>query len=224
MGLFKRGSIWWMSFFYKGKRYRKSAETEDKKFAQRIYDKVKGEIAEGKWFDKLPGEDKTFREMVERFETEHLSQLASYKAAKSYVTQLKNFFGDYLVSEVTPSLINEFKLKRKAQGVKPATIRRQFDILKRAFNIAMKEWEWCSSNTVTRVSLERANNARDRWLTIDEEEKLLQVCPQWLKEIVVFALNTGCRLSEIRFLTWKGADLFNDVPVTESLDIVTETY
>ena len=51
MGLYKRGPVWWMSFIVKGKRYRRSTEGEDRKLAQRIFDKVKGEIAEGKWFE-----------------------------------------------------------------------------------------------------------------------------------------------------------------------------
>jgi len=56
MGLYERGSVWWMSFVHQGKQYRRSTETEDKKLAKRILDKVRGEIAEGKWFEKLPGE------------------------------------------------------------------------------------------------------------------------------------------------------------------------
>jgi integrase len=76
--------------------------------------------------------------------------------------------------------------------------------MKRAYNIAIREWEWCKSNPVTRVSLERLNNKRDRWLTLDEEKKLFQPCPEWLKEIVIFALNTGMRQGEILSLIWKG--------------------
>jgi integrase len=208
MGLYKRGHVWWMRFTYRGQRIRKSAETTDKKLAERIYHKILGEIAEGKWFERLPGEDKTFREMMERFESEYFSNLASFRACKSYVKGLVAFFEGYTLSEITPSLINEFKIKRKAEGVKPATIHRQFDIMKRAFNIAIREWEWCKTNPVTRVSLERPNNKRDRWLTLEEENRLLQTCPQWFKEIIIFALNTGVRLGEGLSLTWKGVDLF----------------
>jgi hypothetical protein len=67
MGIYRRGQVWWIDFTYRGKRYRKSTETEDKKLAQRIYDKIKGEIAEGRWFEKLPGEEKTLREMMEKY-------------------------------------------------------------------------------------------------------------------------------------------------------------
>jgi hypothetical protein len=115
MGLFKRGPIWWMRFTYRGKQIRASTQSEDKELAQRIYYKVLREVAEGKWFEKLPGEDKTFREMMEKFESEYFSNLASYRACRTYVKGLKFFFGSYTLSEITPSLINEFKNRRKAK-------------------------------------------------------------------------------------------------------------
>ena len=60
MGLYKRGSFWWMRFSFQGKQIRRSTETTDKKLAERIYHKVLGELAEGDWFDRLPGEEKNF--------------------------------------------------------------------------------------------------------------------------------------------------------------------
>ncbi|MEW6003662.1 MAG: hypothetical protein AB1638_13590 [Nitrospirota bacterium] len=108
MGLYKRGRVWWMSFVYQGRHHRKSTETDDKKLAQRIYDKLKGQIAEGKWFETQPGEEKTFREMMEKFQSEYFSNLASYSACKSYIKGLVAFFGDYTLSEITPRLISEF--------------------------------------------------------------------------------------------------------------------
>jgi integrase len=208
MGLFKRGSVWWMSFVYKGKRVRKSTETEDRKLAQRIYDKVKGEIAEGKWFERLPGEDKTFEEMMEKYLKEHASRLRSSKSFEGYTKNLVSFFGNRFVKEITPRLINDFKQKRITDGVKPSTINRDLATLRKAFNLALKEWEWVNYNPVSKVSMERENNKRDRWLTDEEEQRLLSVCPNWLQELVLFALNTGMRLSEILGLTWKGVDLF----------------
>ena len=67
MGLYRRGSVWWMSFTANGKRYRGATETEDRKLARRILDKVKVEIAEGKWFEKLPGETKTLKESIDKY-------------------------------------------------------------------------------------------------------------------------------------------------------------
>ncbi|MDX9823279.1 MAG: site-specific integrase, partial [Syntrophales bacterium] len=74
MGIFRRGGIWWMSFYYQEKQIRRSTETSDKKLAQRIFDKIKGEIAEGKWFERLPGKDFTFRELIEKYLSDYSSR------------------------------------------------------------------------------------------------------------------------------------------------------
>ncbi len=55
--------------------------------------------------------------------------------------------------------------------------------------------------------MEKENNKRDRWLLPDEEKKLLEASPEWLKEIIIFALNTGMRLGEILSLRWNSVDM-----------------
>jgi hypothetical protein len=61
-----------MRFTVNGQQVRRSTDTDDEKLAKRIYDKVKGQVAEGKWFDRLPGEEKTFKEMMDRYKAEYL--------------------------------------------------------------------------------------------------------------------------------------------------------
>ena len=208
MGLFKRGSVWWMSFVYQGKQYRKSTETEDPKLAKRILDKVKGEIAEGKWFERLPGEERTFEDMVEKYMKEYsIPKKASSKRDQTSLLHLKPFFGNCLLPEVTPSLLNEYKVMRRLEGATPASINREMALMKHAFSLAVREWEWTRDNPVKKISMEKENNKRDRWLTRDEEKRLLEDAPPWLREIIVFALNTGMRLGEILSLTWKAVDL-----------------
>jgi integrase len=58
------------------------------------------------------------------------------------------------------------------------------------------------------VSKEKENNEVGRWLTKDEEGRLLEASPQWLREIIVFALNTGLRQNELLSLEWSRANLF----------------
>lgn len=210
MGLYKRGKVWWMSFSYQGKQIRRSTETTDKKLAQRILDKVKGEIAEGKWFEKQPGEYRTFKEMMDKYMAEHS---ARNKAPKSHIrdrslcAHLVGFFGDMTITEITPSLISEYKTKRREKGASPRTINYELTLMSHAFNLARKEWEWIKENPVSKVSKEKVNNQIERWLTLEEEKKLIKNSPQWLKEIIIFALNTGMRQSEILDLKWSQVDL-----------------
>ena len=79
--------------------------------------------------------------------------------------------------------------------------------------MAVKEWEWCRENPVSRVSMERENNKRDRWLSPEEEARLLECCAPWLRDVVTVALHTGMRMGEILELTWGGVD-FNRRTVT----------
>ncbi len=54
--------------------------------------------------------------------------------------------------------------------------------------------------------MEKEANTRDRWLTDEEEARLLGASPPWLRELV----HTGMRLGEILALTWRGVDLFRN--------------
>jgi integrase len=206
MGLYKRGKVWWVSFVYQGKYYRKSTETEDRKLAQRIYDKVKGEVAEGKWFERLPGEDKTFENMTKKFEQESIPK----RSHAVYISILKNLlkaFKDYPLTSITPNAVNKFKKDLKDRGEKPTSINQKIRILKRMFNVATTDWEWFKDNPIRYVHLEREGKKRDRWITREEEEIILSYCPGWLKEIVIFDLNTGLRISELCNLCIPHVDL-----------------
>lgn len=207
MGLVKRGSMWWMSFMFNGRQVRRSTGTADRRLAEGILGKVKVHIVEGRFFEKPKEEPHRFFELMERFSTEHAPRRASCPRLLIHVAHLKRFFGDVLLSEVTPKRIVAYKNQRYAEKVMPATINRELATLKKAFNLGRREWEWCTDNPVTRVSMEQENNARDRWLSCEEEYRLCQVAPGWLRDIVIFAIHTGLRMGEILALTWQAVDL-----------------
>ena len=210
MALYKRDLVWWMSFTYNGKQIRRSTETEDKKLAHRIFDKLKGEIAEGKWFEKLPGEDYTFEDLMKKYMKEYSAvnkAASSHKRDKSIVTQLVGVFGDHYLTEITPAMISDFKVKRRTDGVSPRTINYELTTMSHAFNIAICDWGLVSENPVKMVRKEKVSNNIERWLTLDEEKKLLIASPKWLQDIIIFAINTGMRQSEILDLKWPQVDM-----------------
>lgn len=210
MGLFKRGPVWWMRFTYKGEQKRHSTEATDKKVAEKIYHKVMAQIAEGKWFERPPEEDKTFMEMIDKYMTEYSITKTSSSQVRDRVIagHLKSFFDNRLLKDISSASIVDYKAIRRKAGMAPATIERELCVMKRAFNLAVKEWEWCKDNPVSRVSKERFNNQIERWLSHDEELRLLPVCTEWLRKIIIFALNTGMRQGEILDLEWPQVDLF----------------
>jgi integrase len=212
MALYRRGATWWLRFCYQGKQIRRSLETEDKKLAERISHKILGQVAEGKWFDISKENEKTFGQLMDRYMIEHSKpKKKSWKRDDVSLSHLLPFFGDQTLEGVTPGLISKYKSQRLQDGAKPATLNRELSLIKHAFNLALKEWDWAKENPCCRVKMERENNERERVLGYDEEERLLEACPQWLKEIVIFALDTGAREGEILALNMKSIDLFRKV-------------
>lgn len=208
--MFKRGGVWWTSITYKGKRIRKSLETADKKLAQVIEAKIKTEIVEGKYLEKSPGENKTIDEMMAKFMKEHAPKVAT-NTQSSYSASLKHlssYFGNAKLTAITPKRIYDYKVLRYSEEAKPATINRELAMISKAFSLAVKEWEWVSENPVSKVPKEKENNERDRWLSYDEEKRLLGNSSQWLSEIIVFDLHTGLRIGELLSLQWSLVNLF----------------
>jgi len=208
MGLVKRGTTWWMSFMYQGEQVRRSTGTSDRRLAEAIIGKVKVQIVEGRFFEKPTEQQRTFTELLDRYISEHAARRANHYRELTSVKTLKAFFGNPTLDHVTPKMIVAYKNQRYIDGVKPATINRELASLKKAFNLARREWEWCTDNPVCRVSMERENNTRDRWLTVEEETRLFNAAGPWLRELMLFAIHTGMRMGEILGLTWAGVDLF----------------
>jgi len=206
MGLYKRHQVWWMSVMYQGRQVRRSTGTTDRRLAKAILAKVRVQIVEGRFFERQEEQSRTFEELMERYLTEHAARKAQPRHYRSYAKHLTAFFGGYTLAEITPNVIVDYKNRRYAAGLKPASINRELATLKKAFNLAVKEWEWCRDNPVSRVSMEREHNQRDRWLSLEEERRLLDACAPWLHDLVTFALHTGMRMGEIVELTWRGID------------------
>lgn len=215
MGLYRRGKVWWMTIIYDGGRVRRSTGTADRRLAQAILAKLQVQIIEGRFFETREEKQRTFGEMVQRY----LQEVSVTKAPGSTLRDrqcadhLLPCFGDKLVYQVSSKLLGEYKVKRRADGAAPATINKELGMVRHLFNVAIREWEWCRENPMHRVSMEPVHNARDRWLTADEEGRLLSVSPSWLQELITFALNTGMRRGEILGLKWQDVDLARGVLV-----------
>ncbi len=208
--MFKRAGVWWCCIRHNGRKIQKSLETSDRRLAKAIEAKIRTEIVEGSYFEKLVGSNKTFKQLMEKFMREHAPKV-SENMQKSYSSSLKHlipFFGDLTLLSISRKKISGYKVLRRDEGAKPATINRELAMFSKAFNLAVDEWEWLKDKPFPKISKEEENNERDRWMTKDEERVLLESCPKWLREIVVFALNTGLRQDELLSLQWPRVNLF----------------
>ena len=123
------------------------------------------QVAEGKWFEKPIGAEKTLRELLEKYMKEHSARnkaLRSHIRDKSLADHLNQYLGDCLITDISPRAISDYKVRRREEGAAPATINYELRLLSHAYNLAIKEWEWVNFNPVSRVSMEKVNNQVDR--------------------------------------------------------------
>ncbi|MCX5858035.1 MAG: tyrosine-type recombinase/integrase [Deltaproteobacteria bacterium] len=171
---------------------------------------MKGEIAEGKWFERLPGEDYTFGDLTKKYLEEYSAvnkAKSSHKRDKSLAAHLLKSFKDKYLPDITPAMVSDYKVQRRAEGASPRTINYELTLMSHAFNIAIREWEWLKDNPIKNVKKERVNNNIERWLTLKEEQRLLKASARWLQDIIIFAIHTGLRQSEILDLKWSQVDM-----------------
>lgn len=203
MAVYKDKGKWGVDFYVNGKRFRQIVGP-NKKDAQTYLGKVIAEIREGKFFDIRKDQQITFEHLFSRYIKEYSSNHHKGGTQQRHKTSSKHllpFFGTNLLREITPELIQRYVSSRKAQKIANATVNRELALLKHCFSIAIK-WGWTRDNPVKRIEMLREPKGRVRFLSDDERRSLFAVLPWYIRPIVLFAMHTGMRKSEILNLQW----------------------
>jgi integrase len=218
-GITRKGDSLWLDFYYRGKRYREGLGPVSMTYAKERLILKKRDLIEGQ------NKPKIARVSFKQFKEEFLKWSKGNKKPKSSLRDecslkhLQAFFNDKLLSEVSPFLVEKYKLLRKDEGAKPRTIAIELACLRHIFNLAMK-WGKAASNPVQGVKFPKEPQAKDRILSEEEEPRLLEAVrtghkAKHLEAIIVTALNTGMRKGEILNLKWENVDFKNRVITVE---------
>lgn len=119
---------------------------------------------------------------------------------------IKNFFKNKNLDEILTKDIEAYIcfLKEKKKYTN-ATINRYLSALRKIFNIAIDN-NMLNKNPCKSIKALKENNEKIRYLTKAEEEKLFKELPDRIKPIVITALQTGLRRSNILYLKWENID------------------
>ncbi len=129
----------------------------------------------------------------------------SWMRDEASLDHLKKFFKGKNLSEITPDLIEKYKLKRAADGVSPATVNRELACLKTLFVKAV-EWGKADADPARKIKKLRESKPRERILTVEEMKRLLDAASPEIRPVLIIALNTGMRRGEILGLRWQDVD------------------
>ncbi|MBI1364011.1 MAG: tyrosine-type recombinase/integrase, partial [Proteobacteria bacterium] len=181
---------------------------------------------------------KTLQDVIDRFRKEVFVHRAetTKRAEGSFLAYWEKTLGSYALAYITPDMVSEKLAELAAAGdarrkavdddgkpvapPKPKsrkTLKHYRDTLAVLFKHAM-QWGWVGSSPLDGVNkITKIRNERIRFLSEDERKKLLDACKasdnEHLYPVVVFALSTGARKSEILGLTLSDIDLKRDTAV-----------
>lgn len=137
-----------------------------------------------------------------------LDSPSSYKVLKSHCGLVLEILGDVRTSQITKDDVQELRLVLVNEGYSPSYIR---DVIVTCKNM----WSYSGSDrNPFDIKLKPIDNTRQRFLSQEEEERLLQTARQHhpdLYPVLIVALETGLRKTNTLSLRWSEVDLDNQI-------------
>ena len=208
MGIFLKDKNWYIDYYVKGQRKRKMIGPS-KKLALQVLKDVQIKLAKGEYLGIYQEKKIPFNEYVKKYLVFSKANKAKLSHRRDVVStdHLIAFFKKRYIFEITPRLIEKYKIFR-LEKVGPAAVNRELACLKHMYSKAI-EWEYIKESPAKGIKLLKEPPGRLRYLSPEDVSSLLDSCLDHLRPIVLTALNTGMRRSEILKLRWADVDLSN---------------
>lgn len=210
-GIYSKNNRWYYNFMLKGKRYHKAIpEASCQKEAEEYLMILKGKILAGESIITKNRGKMAFTDLTEIYMKYSRAKKSSSNSDDAHIKRFEKFFQRKQIRSIKAYDIEEFLeycKKVKKQNGKPlsnTTINKGLEILKKMFNIAIDN-DLIEKNPCKGVTKLKQKQHVIRYLTVDEEKRLFEKCKgrnEYLRNIMKFALLTGCRKSEILNLKW----------------------
>jgi len=215
MGVFKRtrklngkkSEYWYIDYVFNGKRKWESVGrigVVTKSDAKSLLKLRQSEILQGKLQTKNTKLVPTFSDFAKEYLKYAKNNKKSWDRDECALRVLIPFFGKHTLNEISPFLIEKYKIERK-KTISDRTINIELSLLRRMFNLAIS-WDKSDSNPINKVQFYKEELSKERILSEKEESSLLSSSPEHIKPILLTALNTGMRYGEIINLKWKDID------------------
>lgn len=206
-------NAWYVDLRHDGMRYRKKSPEDSKRGAEAYEAHLRSRLARGESIEvgqkkKEPAFDEFIPEWLKTYV--NTNNKPSEQTAKRLILSkhLLPFFGKYRLKDITQGVIERYKAS-KLGVLHEKTVNNHLTVLRKALVTAH---EWGLVDSVPCFKWHRPMRQTPRFLREDEIVRLLQVQMEspW-REMMVFALNTGLRVGELRALHWEDVDLLSGV-------------
>ncbi|MGH9759792.1 MAG: tyrosine-type recombinase/integrase, partial [Blastocatellia bacterium] len=210
----KRGNRWYYDLMIRRVRYRGVIpEALNKAQAKRAEDNIRLAIYAGKYGGE-PGET-LLRTFVDDVYLPWATLNKRHpKDDRLHCRVICDYFAGKAFRDISPMLIEKFKKDRRESITRretqrsPASVNRELEVLSKIFSLACDNGV-TDSNPCRKVRKLRQDNQRKRYLSPDEEIRLMDALTgrrAHLKPLVAMAIHTGMRRGELLKLSWRHVD------------------
>ncbi|RQH00192.1 site-specific integrase [Paraburkholderia dinghuensis] len=201
---------------------------------------IESEMDRGVFVNRKEAKITSFDELLKRYAKEVSPKKKGGDGEIIRILKLrKDKLAAYKVAELTSKVMSDYRDRRLAgdsenKPVTGSTVNRELTLIRHVLTVAVKDWGIpIEGNPVSGMRRPKENRARTRRLSSDEEKWLLaELTPsprdengrfgpggcrnEWVLPVVVVAIETAMRRSEILALRW--VDVFLDDRYVRLLD------
>jgi integrase len=203
-GLILRGNVWHIQKVVKGVgRLRESTGEREIERAEAYLARRLAEIERQAIHGVRPV--RSFREAAIKYLNEAEKKSLSRDAAS--LALLEPYIGGLPIDQTHMGTLEPFIKDRKAAGKSAGTINRDLAVVRNILNLAARLWRdgfgqtWLESAPM--ILPVKGPKRKPYPLSWEEQGRLFKLLPEYLANMALFAVNTGCREQEICQLRWE---------------------
>lgn len=203
-GLIQRDGIWHIDKRIGGRRVCQSTGTARLEEAEKFLARLMEEVRQANVYGVRPS--RTFEQAAIRFVREHQHK-RSIDSDVGRLKALMPLLGAEPLDRIHIGRLQPWIDRREKEGVSAGTVNHGLKIVRRILNLAATEWmdeyglTWLAVAPKIRL-LPDTDKRLPYPLSWDEQTRLFRELPEHLVSMALFAVNTGCRDSEICGLKW----------------------
>jgi integrase len=204
MSIYQRGKSWYYDFQYRGERYAGCIGQVSKTVAKEVLARKKAEAAEGRYSAPAKKQSPLLEDFTKEYFDYYRANRRPHSVRRHEIAwrAIQPVFGSKRLEEIAPIDLERYRRQRQQAGKSDVTINRELAFLRNLYTMAVT-WGKATDNPVKKVRFSREDNGRIRMLSPDEEARLLAHCSSQVKPLVLAAMHTGFRASELLSLTWE---------------------
>ena len=204
---------YWIDYYDGGKRKRERIGRSKKASENRLRE-IQTAKAEGRYLKKDKNASITLGQIRDWYlDLSETKQKRSYKDIRICLNNCVDRIGDIQASQLNTLNVEKFRQSRlseisvrKGRPVLPSTINRDVANFRAMLNKA-EDYSLIESNPIGHIKQLEENNVRERVLSQEEFDLLLNHCPEHLKGPVLIGFYIPMRKGEIFKLTWDKVDI-----------------